>query len=302
MPITEHSIANPGFSVKPLHPLFVGEVSGVDLSQPLDAATLQSIRNHMDEYAVLVFRNQPLTEIEQLTLARSFGPLDLGLKKLKHRPDRLEHHELADLSNVRDEGGLVDRTDPKIVSNIANQLWHSDSSFQKPAAEYSMLAAVRVPEHGGETEYADLRAAYDALSDELKAEIDALQAEHYVLHSRFMLGYTDYTEAQMNAIPPAVWPMVRTHPGSGRKVLFVSSHARSIDGWTLAEGRMMLLDLIEHATQREFVYRHHWQPNDLVIWDNRCTLHRGRRFDFDQVRELRRATTLDVNAPELKTG
>lgn len=289
-------------TVKPLHPLFVGEASGIDLSQPLDELTVQHIRHAMDEYAVLVFRNQPLTETQQLNLAKSFGPLDLGLKKLKHRPDRLQHHELADLSNVRDEGGVVDRDDPKIVSNIANQLWHSDSSFQKPSAEYSMLSAVRVPPLGGETEYADLRAAYDALSDDMKAEIAGLQAEHYVLHSRFMLGYTDYSDAQKNTIPPASWPLVRTHPGSGRKVLFVSSHARSVDGWTLAEGRMLLLDLIEHATQREFVYRHHWQANDLVIWDNRCTLHRGRRFDFNQVRELRRATTLDVNAPELSAG
>ena len=287
------------FTVKSLHPLFVGEATGVDLSQPVDEQTVKTIRNAMDEYAVLVFRNQPLTETQQLDLAKAFGPLDLGLKKLKHRPDRLQHHELADLSNVRDEGGVVDRDDPKIVSNIANQLWHSDSSFQKPSAEYSMLSAVRVPAAGGETEYADLRAAYDALSDEMKAEIADLQAEHYVLHSRFMLGYTEYSDAQKNTIPPATWPLVRTHPGSGRKVLFVSSHARSVDGWTLAEGRMLLLDLIEHATQREFVYRHRWQANDLVIWDNRCTLHRGRRFDFNQVRELRRATTLDVNAPEL---
>ncbi|MFG1496302.1 TauD/TfdA family dioxygenase [Saccharospirillum sp. HFRX-1] len=289
-------------TVKPLHPLFVGEASGIDLSQPLDAQNVQAIRQAMDEYAVLVFRNQPLSETQQLDLAKSFGPLDLGLKKLKHRPDRLQHHELADLSNVRDEGGVVDRDDPKIVSNIANQLWHSDSSFQKPSAEYSMLCAVKVPPAGGETEYADLRAAYDSLTADMKAEVADLQAEHYVLHSRFMLGYTDYSDAQKNTIPPVTWPLVRTHPGSGRKVLFVSSHARSVDGWTLAEGRMLLLDLIEHATQRDFVYRHHWQANDLVIWDNRCTLHRGRRFDFNQVRELRRATTLDVNAPELHAG
>lgn len=289
-------------TVKALHPLFVGEATGVDLSQPVGEKTVKAIRHALDEYAVLVFRNQPLTETQQLDLAKAFGPLDLGLKKLKHRPDRLQHHELADLSNVRDEGGVVDRDDPKIVSNIANQLWHSDSSFQKPSAEYSMLSAVRVPAVGGETEYADLRAAYDALTAEMKAEIAELQAEHYVLHSRFMLGYSDYSDAQKNTIPPATWPLVRTHPGSGRKVLFVSSHARSVDGWTLAEGRMLLLDLIEHATQREFVYRHHWQANDLVIWDNRCTLHRGRRFDFNQVRELRRATTLDVNAPELQAG
>ncbi|MEX0730020.1 MAG: TauD/TfdA family dioxygenase [Aquisalimonadaceae bacterium] len=286
--------------VKPLHPLFAGEASGVDLGKPLDVATIDDINEAMNEYGVLVWRNQPLTQTQQLELAKSFGPLDVGFKNLKKQPDRLEHAELIDLSNVDLEGKLVDRSHRKIISSLANQLWHTDSSFQKPAACYSMLAGVQVPEKGGDTEFTDLRAAYDALPEEMRQEIENLEAEHYALHSRFMLGDTDYTEEQRNAIPPVHWPLVRVHPGSGRKVLFVSNHARAIKGLTVADGRMLLMDLLEHATQREFVFQHRWKKNDLVIWDNRCTLHRGRRFDFTQVRELRRVTTLDIHAPELK--
>lgn len=285
-------------TIRQIHKHFVGEASGVDLSKPLDAATVDAINRAMDEYAVLVFRDQPLTQTQQLELAKSFGPLDMGLKKLKKQPDRLEHAELADISNVGDAGGTVARDSKKIVSNIANQLWHSDSSFQQPAARYSMLAAVQVPSSGGDTEFADLRAAYDGLPEDTKREIDGLEAEHYALHSRFMLGDTDYTEEQKAALPPVWWPLVRTHPGSGRKLLFAGIHARSIRGWTVAEGRMLLMDLLEHATQPEFVYIHKWRPNDLVIWDNRSTLHRGRRFDLSQPRELRRATTLDVDTNE----
>lgn len=284
--------------VKQVHRHFVGEASGVDLSKPLDAGTIKAVNDAMDKYAVLVFRDQPLTQTQQLELAKSFGLLDMGLKKLKKQPDRLEHAELADISNVADAGGTVARDSRKIVSNIANQLWHSDSSFQQPAARYSMLAAVQVPSSGGDTEFADLRAAYDALPDDTKQEIEGLEAEHYALHSRFLLGDTEYTDEQKAALPPVWWPLVRTHPGSGRKLLFAGIHARAIKGWTVAEGRMLLMDLLEHATQPEFVYIHKWRPNDLVIWDNRSTLHRGRRFDLSQPRELRRATTLDVDGRE----
>lgn len=286
-------------SVKQIHKHFVGEASGVDLSQPLTTETVEAINAAMNEFGVLVFHDQPLTQTQQLELAKSFGPLDMGFKRMKKQADRMEHAELADISNVSADGAPVERTDRKIVTNIANQLWHSDSSFQQPAARYSMLAAVRVPDAGGNTEFCDLRAAYDALADDMKAEIDGLKAEHFALHSRFLLGDTEYTEEQKSMMPPVLWPLVRTHAGSGRKVLFAGVHARSIEGMTVAEGRMLLLDLLEHATQPEFVYAHAWRPNDLVIWDNRCTLHRGRRFDVTKPRELRRATTLDVDAPEL---
>ena len=282
-------------NLKPLHP-FAAEASGLDISQPLDAAGVKAIEDAMDRHAVLVFRNAPLTQDQQIAFARSLGPLDLGLRKLKGGPHRFEYAELADISNVKADGEVADRTHAKIVGNVANQLWHSDSSFQRPRAKYSMLAAVVVPEFGGDTEFADLRMAYDALPDWRKKQVAALKAVHYALHSRFMLGDTNYTEDQKKAIPPALWPLVQTDPRTRRKILYVGIHACEIEGMTTAEGRMLIMDLLEHATQREFVYRHKWQVGDLVMWDNTATVHRGRYFDFADRRELRRATTEEVTA------
>ena len=277
----------------PLHP-FAAEASGIDLSRPLGTAQVREIEAAMDRHGVLVFRDQPLDQDQQIAYARSFGPLDLGLRKVKGGPHRFKHAELADISNVKADGEVADREHAKIIGNIANQLWHSDSSFQSPRAKYSMLSAVVVPPVGGETEYADLRLAHDALPDWRKAQIAGLKAVHYALHSRFLLGDTNYTEEQRNAIPPAVWPLAQTDPRSGREILFVGIHACEVVGMTTAEGRMLLMDLLEHATQREFVYRHHWRVGDLVMWDNTATLHRGRHYDLAQRRELRRATTEEV--------
>jgi alpha-ketoglutarate-dependent 2,4-dichlorophenoxyacetate dioxygenase len=205
------------------------------------------------------------------------------------------------MSNVGADGKPVERSDRKIVGNMANQLWHSDSSFQKPAAKYSLLLAVRLPSWGGETEFCDLRAAYDALEPRMKSGLEGLEAEHYALHSRIMLGDSDYSDAAKSVFPPVLWPIVRTHPGSGRKLLFIGVHTRRVVGMTVAEGRVLLMDLLEHATQPRFVYRHAWKPGDLVIWDNRATLHRGRRWDMDEPRELRRTTTSDIDsAPAMK--
>ena len=281
-------------ALKPLHPLFVAEASGVDLARPLEDAAVRAIEAAMDRFGVLVFRDQPLDQDQQIQFARRFGTLDIGLRRANRGPHRFKYEELIDISNVAPDGAIAARDSRRVASMVANQLWHSDSSFQDPAARYSMLSAVVLPSWGGETEYADLRAAYDALPEALKAELDGLVAEHYALHSRMMLGSTDWTEAEKNVLPPVRWKLVRTHPGSGRKLLFVGVHAREILGWTLPEGRLMLSDLLEHATQRQFVYRHQWRVGDLVMWDNRCTLHRGRRYDLAERRELRRTTTLDL--------
>jgi len=270
------------------------EASGVDLSRPLSAGDVKAIEDAMDCHAVLVFRDQPLDQDQQIRLAQSFGPLDLGLRKVKSGPHRFRHAELADISNVTLDGEVAARAHAKIVGNVANQLWHSDSSFQRPRAKYSMLSAVVVPPEGGETEFADLRAAWDALPDWRKRQVETLTAVHYALHSRFLLGDTGYTEEQRKAIEPARWPLVQTDPRTGRKILFVGIHACEVPGMTLAEGRMLLMDLLEHATQRQFVHQHRWRVGDLVIWDNTATLHRGRYFDFSQRRELRRATTEEV--------
>ena len=280
--------------LQPLHPVFAAEASGVDLTQPLSEADVRAINAGMNRYAVLVFRGQPLTPQQQLDFAGSFGPLDIGLKRVFQRKERLGDERLIDISNVDYSGAVAGRASPKNLSNFANQLWHSDSSFMKPRAAYSLLHAVVLPSWGGNTEFADLRAAWDALDAKTQAELEDLEAEHYALHTRILLGDDAYTDEQKQAIPPAVWPLVHTHPGSGRKVLFVGVHARQIIGWPTAESRMFLSDLIEHATQRERVYAHRWQVGDTVIWDNRATLHRGRRYDVAERRELRRTTINDT--------
>ncbi len=279
-------------SFKPLHPLFVAEADGVSLKRPLGREQVREIDEAMDRYAVLVWREQPLTEDEQVAFARQFGPLDIGLRKAYGGAHRLKHPELIDISNVTAEGEIAGRASSRAISNLANQLWHSDSSFQKGGAKYSMLSAVVLPRQGGETEFADLRAAFDSLSNDLKTLIADLSSEHYAFYTRQWLGDT-YTEKQLASLPPVEWPLVRAHP-SGRKALWVGAHATRILGMPLAEGRILLADLLEHATQREFVYRHRWRPGDLVMWDNRAVVHRGRRFDLGERRELRRTTTLET--------
>jgi alpha-ketoglutarate-dependent 2,4-dichlorophenoxyacetate dioxygenase len=286
-------------SFKPLTPHIGAEATGIDIAKPLTDSERREIEAGMDRFGVLVFRGQPLDQDQQIRYAQSFGPLDLGFRKVRGGPHRFKHAELADISNVTVDGEVAARAHAKIVGNLANQLWHSDSSFQHPRAKYSMLSAVVVPAEGGETEFADLRAAYDALTPLQRKRVEGLVAVHDSLHSRFMLGDTHYTEEQRAAIPPARWPLVQTDPRSGRKILFVGVHAREVEGMTIAEGRMLLMDLLEHATQRQFVYQHRWKVGDLVMWDNTATLHRGRHFELSQRRELRRATTEEVvRSPE----
>src|SRR5215469_3535967 len=289
-------------SIRPLQP-FCAEVGGVDLRQPLEQSDIAAIHAGMNRHAVLIFHEQSLTPEQQRTMTMQFGQLELGFAKVvaRHRTGgaaiRTGYAEVADMSNLDAEGRLVARSHSKIVGNIANQLWHSDSSFQKPAARYSLLYAVRVPSWGGETEFCDLRAAYDGLDERGKAELEGLEAEHYALHSRILLGDDSYSEDSRSVFPPVNWPIVRAHAGSGRKLLYIGAHARSVVGMTVAEGRLLLMDLLEHATQRQHVYRHTWKSGDLVIWDNRATLHRGRRWDLNEPRELRRTTTTDVDEP-----
>ena len=280
--------------LKPLHDVFFAEASGLDLTQQLADKDVRAINAAMNEFAVLLWRGQPMNSQQQLNFAKSFGPLDTGLKRVFKRPERLEDERLIDISNIDVQGNVAKRDSPKSLSNFANQLWHSDSSFMNPRAAYSMLHCVVTPSWGGNTEFADLRNAYDTLDERTRAEIQDLKAEHFALHTRLLLGDDAYTDEQKKEIPPAVWPLADTHPGSGRKVLFVGVHARQILGWPTAESRMYLQDLLEHATQRERVYQHEWQVGDTVMWDNRATLHRGRRFDISERRELRRTTVNDT--------
>ena len=277
---------------------FAGLVTGIDLAQ-ISPAVAEDIRSAIDQHGVLVFPGQNLSQDAQIAFAQAMGPLELGFRRIKTGAHRLKYNELADISNVTTDGEIAAREHTKIVSNLANQLWHSDSSFQKPRAKYSMLSASVVPAFGGETEFADLRLAYDALPDWRKAQVAGLNAVHSALHSRFILGDTQYTPEQIAMFPPVLWPLVQTDPRTGRKILFVGAHIREIQGMVLAESRLLVMDLLEHATQRDFVYSHPWQVGDLVMWDNTATVHRGRYFDLSERRELRRATTQEVQtSPE----
>ncbi len=279
-------------TLSPLHPLFAARACGVDLRAPLDAATIREIEAAMDRYAVLVFRDQQLTEDAQLAFTARLGPMDPG-RHLAVRQHRRVRPEFADVSNLDEEGNVAGRNHRRILSNMATRLWHTDSSYKKPAAKFSLLYCSAIPDWGGETEFADMRAAYDALPERLRAEAEGRAAEHYVHHSRATLGFAPSEDEIAGAIPPVTWPLVRTHAGSGRKLLYIGSHATHVVGLSLPEGRVLLADLLEHATQLQFVYRHEWRPGDLVMWDNRAVLHRGRRYDLAQRRDMRRSTVED---------
>ena len=279
-------------SLHPITPTFAAEASGVDL-RTLGEPDVRAIDAAMDRFAVLVFRDQPLTQAEQVALAKKFGPLDSGLRKATGAPTRFRHEELIDIGNVALDGEVAETSDQKLIGQLANQLWHSDSSFQDLPVKYSMLSAVTVPENGGQTEWCDLRAAWDALPEETKRLVEGRTARHFAFHSRIMLGDDKYTEQQLKRFPPVERPLVHVHPGSKRKVLFPSAHIDRVSGMSVPEGRLLVAELLEHATQPQFVYRHTWRAGDYVMWDNRATLHRGRRYDLGLRRDLRRTTTLE---------
>ena len=282
-------------TLKPVTTAFAAEAGGVDLRQPLARAGIDAIDAAMDHYGVLFFRDQPMDQAQQVACARQFGPLDTGLRKATGAATRFDYDELIDISNLALDGSVADAGHTKLAGTLGNQLWHTDSSFQPLPIKYSMLSAVTVPATGGDTEWADMRAAYDALDDDTRALIAERTAHHSTFHSRIMLGDDKYTPEQLNRFPPAEWPLVRTHPGSQRKLLFVGVHCDRVSGMTVPEGRLLVAELIEHATQRQFIYRHTWRAGDYVMWDNRATLHRGRRYDLSARRDLRRTTTLERN-------
>jgi alpha-ketoglutarate-dependent 2,4-dichlorophenoxyacetate dioxygenase len=280
-------------NVRQVHSQFVAEVTGVDLATAPTPETVRTLTNAIDRYAVLIFPNQSLDDDRLLALGRLFGDIE---PPRNHRVERrLKYAELADISNLDAKSNLRGRDDHRRLDALGNRLWHADASFRPTPGALSMLLAHVVPPVGGETEFADLRAAYDALAADTRKTIDELVAEHSIFYSRGQLGFTDYNEAERAALPAVSHPLVRVHPGSQRKTLYMGAHASHIIGWPLPEGRLLLRDLLEHATQREFVHRHTWHMGDLVIWDNRCTLHRGRPYDdATHPRDLRRVTTKDA--------
>ena len=278
-------------SVRKLHQHFVGEVSGIDLRKPLTADEARIIESWMDEYAVLVFHGQDITDEQQLDFAGNFGEREnrKGGNVTRKEEYRL-NSGLADVSNLGKDGKPLARDNRTHLFNLGNCLWHSDSSFRPIPAKFSLLSARVVNPIGGNTEFADMRAAYDALDADAKAEIEDMICEHSLMYSRGSLGFLDYSEEEKQMFKPVLQRLVRTHPVHGRKSLYLSSHAGGIVGMTVPEARVLLRDLNEHATQPEFVYVHKWKLHDLVMWDNRQTMHRVRRYDQSQPRDMRRAT------------
>jgi alpha-ketoglutarate-dependent 2,4-dichlorophenoxyacetate dioxygenase len=277
--------------IKQLHRHFVGEVSGVDLTKPLTKDEARDIEAGMDRYAVLVFHGQDITDEQQMAFALNFGEREnpRGGNIVKPEESRLSTG-LNDVSNLGKDGKPLPPESRVHLFNLGNCLWHSDSSFRPIPAKFSLLSARIVNPKGGNTEFAYMRAAYDALDEETKAEIEDMICEHSLMYSRGALGFLDYTEEEKQLFKPVLQRLVRTHPAHGAKSLYLSSHAGAIQGMTVPEARLLLRDLNEHATQPEFVYVHKWTLHDLVMWDNRQTMHRVRRYDQSQPRDMRRAT------------
>jgi alpha-ketoglutarate-dependent 2,4-dichlorophenoxyacetate dioxygenase len=279
----------------PLHPTLGASVRGVDLTRPVLPEVFGEIDAAFNRYGILVFPEQPVTDEQQLAFSRFFGPLEVNPNyagaKMRLRPD------VADISNLDAEGRVLARDDRRNLFNLGNQLWHTDSSFKRIPAKCSLLSARELPAPSpmgdGETEFADLRAAWDALPAAKKAELDGLIVEHSIFRSRSQIGFADFNDQIFKQLPPVSQALVRHHRYSGRTSLYLASHASHIIGWPVEEGRALIEELIAFATQPQFVYRHRWTVGDLVMWDNRCTMHRGRPYDDSQRRVLHRTTVSD---------
>jgi alpha-ketoglutarate-dependent 2,4-dichlorophenoxyacetate dioxygenase len=278
-------------AIEQVGPTLAARVTGLDLTQPLPPDIVATIEAAMDRYAVLIFPGQKITDEQQMAFTVNFGAIENPRGGNVTRPDQMRLDvKMNDVSNLDRDGRPLARDDRRRLFNLGNQLWHSDSSFRATPAKYSILSGRMVATKGGNTEFADMRAAYDALDETTKREVDDLVCEHSLLYSRGALGFEELTAEERAAFTPVRQRLVRIHPKTGRRSLYLSSHAGTILGWPVPEARAFLRDLIEHATQPGFVYVHRWQIFDLVMWDNRQTMHRVRRFDANEIRDMRRTT------------
>ena len=277
-----------------LHPAFAAAVEGVDLRHPLPPGQAAEIEAAMDRHAVLVFADQDIDDDQQMAFGLNYGPMEAETATVDAHKRRLKHPRMNDISNLDENGQLLAADDRRRMFNLGNRLWHSDSSFKATPAKYSLLHGRVVTPEGGETEFADMRAAWDALPAREQDRLRDLVCEHSLLFSRAQLGFTEFTAEERLKFAPVAQRLVRRHAGSGRMSLYLSSHIGRVKGWLVPEALALIRDLVEHATQQEFVYRHTWRRHDLVMWDNRCTMHRGRPFDDRaHVRDMRRVTLMD---------
>ena len=279
-------------SIKQLGPTLFGEASGLDLTKPLPTEDIEAINDGMTKYGVLVFHDQDFTDETQLAFTQSLGPLEIAVGTSLRKEERLASPHFADVSNLDKDGNVFKRDSRTWQFAIGNRLWHSDSSFKKTPAKYSLLHARAVPSKGGDTEFADMRAAWDSFDQETKDICEPLICEHSQLYSRGRLGFEDFSDEERERFKPVLQKLVRVHPVTGRKSIYLSSHAGRIIGWPVPEARAFLMDLNEKATQREFTYSHTWRVGDLVVWDNRVLMHRARPFPAEEPRDMRRTTLM----------
>ncbi len=287
-------------TVKPLHPLFMGEVRDVDLTQPVVPEVFAEIEAAFNEHAILVFPDQPVTDDQQVAFSELFGPVFTTTNYHWGREERPLRPEMTDISNVGPDDDLLAADDERRAHQRANRLWHTDNTFKHIPARCSLLSAREVPPTGGETEFADMRAAYDALPEDRKREIDDLIVEHSIFHSREKTGFAGFTDGARTELPPVRQVLVRTHPATGRKALYLASHAARIIGWPAEKGQRLIDELTAFATQPQFVYSHHWHAGDLIVWDNRCTMHRARPYEELAHRRVMYRTTVsdEINSVE----
>jgi alpha-ketoglutarate-dependent 2,4-dichlorophenoxyacetate dioxygenase len=287
-------------SIRPIDPVsrpfFGGVASGVDITQPLTREQAAEIEKGMDQFGVVVFHDQHLTDETQMVFSRNFGELEFATNNLRDGDEQRLGRHINDISNLDANNNVLARDNRRRLFSLGTRLWHSDSSFKVVPAKYSLLSARVIPSKGGNTEFADMRAAYDALDDETKAECEDLVCEHSQLFSRAQIGFGDFTDEERVKFAPVLQRLTRRHPSTGRKSLYLASHAGTIVGWPVPEARAFLRDLIEHATQRKFVYAHEWKQFDLVIWDNQATMHRGRPFDASEARDMHRTTVAGMRS------
>lgn len=282
-------------TITPITPAFVAEVSGVDLREPLPAGVAAEIDAAMDQYGAVVFRDQALNDAQQRAFGEALGTIEASRATVDAEKTRLQDKQINDISNLAADGTILAADARKRMFNLGNQLWHSDSSFKAVPAKYSMLHARVIPPSGGATEVADMRGAWDALDAEMQDRLRDLICEHSLLYSRALLGFGEFTEQERVNFAPVQQRLVRFFPSTGRRSLYLSAHIGRIVGWQVPEALALIRDLMEHATERRFVYSHQWRVNDLLMWDNRTTMHRGRPFDDKKFpRDMRRVTIEDV--------
>lgn len=283
-------------NIKQLHESFIGEVTDIDLTQPLSPDEIEAVQTAIDRHLVLVFPNQNINDDQQLRFSSYFGPMHKSITI--NRTDmerRLKKDELSDISNIDQDGNRLPPEDRRRRQQLANLLWHTDNSFRDPKSSYTLLAARIVPEEAGQTEFANMQAAYEALPSETKQRIENLTAVHVLENSRRLAGTSEFIEEEKDRFPPMPQPVILAHPRTGQKALYIGSHASHIVGWPVDDGRRLLEELLDFATQPQFVFSKKWQLGDLVMWDNRSVLHRGIQFDETRFRrDLRRTSVVEV--------